>query len=492
MNAISASFSAFQEAMTVSDIFDDENFDEYNARLMRYKINWAFYENSAYRNIHSWAKRYKTDFGLYTFTRSIYNPANRLATFWQNHLMGGVLSSKEDAQNAAFPIVTDNPNVRSSLTRLWRDSNWAINKDVYTLYGCLFGDVGLRVIDDPITGSVQLSTVHPGHIVDYSETSAGVTEYYMIEKPLTLDNGASGLYTEIAEFVPGGVMYTTMFNGKEIDFGPGASWLSPTPFIPLVVVKHNHVGHSWGWSELHPAMSKFREIDDLASKLTDYIRKSVDSPWLFSGVAKPTTTPRVAGETPTANLQEPRREEIPSLYAANPNAKASAMIAQLDINGSISHLNGVLKIIEDEYPELRAESLRLSGDVSARSLKLAQQPAEVKVNMRRVHYDTALIRAQSMAMALGGQAGYPGYEGFSLADYNTETVEHSIGTRPIFNVTTIDQIEEDKAFWEAAKSAKDAGIPLHLYLEFAGWSTDRIERIKSDPQYKELTFSNFP
>jgi len=37
-------------------------------------------------------------------------------------------------------------------------------------------------------------------------------------------------------------------------------------------------------------MSKFREVDDIASKLDDQIRKMVDAPWLFIGMTKPVKT----------------------------------------------------------------------------------------------------------------------------------------------------------------------------------------------------------
>lgn len=494
MTAASASITAFREAMMSADILDQDDFGDYSARLLRYRIMWAFYENTAYRALHRWAQKYKADYGLYKYTRSIYNPANRLGTFWQTHLMGGHLSTKPDDNDSAIPIQTDSEQLLRSIQRLWDDSQWVVNKDIFSLYGVVMGDVGLRAIDDPAAKKVRMAVVHPGTIVDLVKNADGDTTYYRIEETREDPRGGSRdvVYAEIAEIVNGAVHYTTLLDNSLFEWnGVAAEWDVASPFIPFRLVQHNNVGLSWGWSELHAAMSKFREGDDLASKLSDQIRKSVDSPWFFAGVNKPTTTPRTAGDASTAQKPDPGREEIPAIYASNPAARAQAMVGPLDIPGAMQHLSGLLGIIEDEYPELRAERLRLNGDVSARALRLAQQPAEAKIKMRRAHYDAGLARVQAMAVCMGGQLGYAGYEGFNYGSFETEA-KHAIADRAVFNVTKFDKLDEEKMFWETAQIAAAAGMPLDLYLESAGWPAERVEKLRASQQFKNLTFTDFP
>jgi hypothetical protein len=67
--------------------------------------------------------------------------------------------------------------------------------------------------------------------------------------------------------------------------------------------------------------------------------------------------------------------------------------------------------------------------------------------MRRAGYDSALMRAHQMAVAIGGMRGYVGYQGFSLDSYRAGALEHSIGDRPVFAIDPLDRIEEDTAFW---------------------------------------------
>src|SRR5690606_6064623 len=115
-------------------------------------------------------------------------------------------------------------------------------------------------------------------------------------------------YTETAERGAGeDVIFTTYLNGQPYPWnGQAAEWVEPYGFIPLVLIHHNDVGLDWGWSELHPARSKIHELDDLASMLSDQVRKSINTVWLFTG-DKPSSAPSLAGRTATADLPEPGR-----------------------------------------------------------------------------------------------------------------------------------------------------------------------------------------
>jgi hypothetical protein len=45
-------------------------------------------------------------------------------------------------------------------------------------------------------------------------------------------------------------------------------------------------------------------------------------------------------------------------------------------------------------------------------------------------------------------------------------------------------IEHDTAFWTAAKTARDAGVPLVVFLEQSGWGDEDIAKITSSPEYQ--------
>lgn len=456
-------------------------FGDWQARQLRYAVLWAYFENDAYRDVHSWARAYRADYGLYKYIRNIYNPAQRLGTFWETHLMGGALDPEAGdgtGQPSALPILTDNRTLRPALATLWRDSNWSVNKQIYALRGATLGDTVLRVVDDVARQRVYLEALHPGLLAAITRDPFGHVKSYRIEeqRPNPLGVGTV-VYVETATRDGENVVYRTLLNGAPYAWnGVAAEWAEPYGFVPLVAVKHRDVGLDWGWSELHPALAKIRETDDLASKLDDQIRKLVDAPWLFAGVDDPRKPTRAgAGAPPSTKRPEPGREEMPVLYGPT-GATATALVAPLDISATGEQIQRILQALESDYPELSFERLRLSGDASGQALRVARQPAESKVQERRTPYDDGLVRAQQMAVAIGGWRGYRGYESFGLESYRAGALNHRIGNRPVFGSDPIDQLEEQKLFWEVAKIAREAGVRLEVVLEQAGWPAEKIRR----------------
>jgi len=52
----------------------------------------------------------------------------------------------------------------------------------------------------------------------------------------------------------------------------------------------------------------------------------------------------------------------------------------------------------------------------------------------------------------------------------------------VFVVDEMDELDEQKLFWEAAKTAKEAGLPLLVYLERAGWEEDDLAMVRDSPE----------
>lgn len=484
-----AGVTAFQEAYMSADASDDSDFSSYAARKMRYLIFWSFFENTAYRNVHTWSTKFKADYGLYKYTRAIYNPAHRLGDFWQTHLWGGTLDATDGiaGDGGALPIITDDDVLRGAIARLWQDSNWQVNKDIVSLWGATLGDVILKVIDDTERGQVYLNLIHPSTVSELVRDARGNVKGYEITETRADPRGGSRdvTYTETAERDGDNVVYRTYLNNDLYAWNNIASeWFEPYTFIPMVSIQHDNVGLSWGWSELHAAMSKMREVDDQASKISDHIRKYVDPAWLATGIQKAGTTPTVTHSASSTTRPEPGREEMKMLYGPV-GADIKPFVAPLDLPGALQHVTNLLSSLEDDYPELRVEKLRLTGGLTGRAMQLAQQPAEAKVLKRRAGYDDALRRAQQMAIAIGGWRGYDGYKGFNLDSYKAGKLDHAIGSRTVFQTTKADQLEEDKLFWETAQAAYMGGgeTGLMKFLESHGYSDTDVASVLKSPQF---------
>lgn len=478
-----AGVRAFREAYFSATPLDQSDFSDVDGRRMRYDLYWSLYASTVYRDVHRWSRGFRTTYGLYKSIRPIHNPAYRLAEFYATHLLGGGLDpAAGDGQAApsALPIVTGNERLRPALARLWRDSRWQTNKDIWTRTGTILGDVGLEIVDDPVRKRVTKRVVHPGSLSWVETDDAGNVKAYAREeqRPHPATPERSVTYLEEVTRAGDAVVYTTYLNGDRYDWtGMGETWRIPYGFVPLVMAQHINVGLEWGWSEYHAALAKIREVDDLASSLSDQIRKTVNPIWILAGMKAQASSETPPGRTATAANPEPWRDEVNVRYAADPQASAKAMVAPLDIAGVSARILQIVDELERDYPELRFDRLRAAGDASGTALRIARQPAESKVVMRRAPYDEAHVRADQMAVAIGGWRGYAGYEGFSLASYAAGALDHRIGDRPVFSVDAMQRLEEDEKFWTVAKLAVDAGEPLAVFLEDQGWTEAQIARL---------------
>jgi hypothetical protein len=496
-----AAYRAFREPQLVmKSPLDWEDFADFESRRNRYAILWAFFENSAYRSMHDWSHTYKIKYGLYRYIRHIYNPAHRLGTFWQTHLLGGRLDpAAGDGVRlpTAIPIVTgerlseeQDQALRMAIAEVWRTSNWKVRKDIFTLWGSVFGDVALGVVDDTERGKVYLEVVNPSIIQDVELDPFGNVKAYIFEeaRPHPETGRTTVTYREECTRSGDKVIYRTYLNKQPYAWPgqDGAEWELPYGFVPLVMVRHYDVGLDWGWSEMHAGRVKFQEVDDLASKLHDQVRKMVDAPWLLSGVDKPGSTPTTTSRD-SETYQEgssalkrpyPGREEMPFLYGPV-GAEAKELVANLDIAATAGVIGDLLEELERDYPELQMDIWSASAQTSGRALRVARQRAESKVRLRRVNYDDGLVAAQQMAVAIGGWRGYEEFAGFDLDSYGKGLLDHSIDKRAVFAQDPMDDTEIEEAEWRAVNEAVRAGVPLEFYLqEEKGWDEEKIRRLQ--------------
>jgi hypothetical protein len=484
MTRLTAATKAFQKPDVTTDPPDlDADWNSWESRRLRYAIFWAFYENTTYdeMSFRNWPQQYKTRYGLYRYIRNIYNPSWRLGEFWKAHLWAGTL---EDIP-LIFPETVAEEDLLGAIKQIWQWSNWQVKKDIVPLYGSVLGDVGILIIDDPQREKVFFEVINPNNIANIELDPVGNVKGYEIQEerqdPRT-NKEKSVVYSEIAVRDGEDVIYTTLLDGAPWPWnvdenGEGvASWSRPYGFIPLTLIQHNDVGLQWGWSEIQPGQSKFREIDDQSSKLNDQIRKVTDPIWAFFGITKPEDDPtftetRLTG-TAAANRPQPGREQMNALYG-NSDGSAVPLVAPLDIEAVIGNIEALTKEIERDYPELRLMALdEAGGNISGRALRLAQQPAETKVNQRRPNYYSALVRANQMAIAIAGFNGYNGFESFDLDSFDRGLLEHSIGKMPIFGIDPLDELELEKERAAVAKIWTDAGAGIEQAAIQAGLTED--------------------
>ncbi len=124
--------------------------------------------------------------------------------------------------------------------------------------------------------------------------------------------------------------------------------------------------------------------------------------------------------------------------------------------------------------------MTVGGAASGRARRIARERIEARVVARRAGYDDALVRAQMMAISIGGMKGYEGYEAFNAESYANGELAHSIGDRPVFAVDTMDHIEEGQARANVLASLTASGVPVVAAMELAGYPPKRSRRSKKE------------
>lgn len=481
-----------------------------DARALRYLLYEALWENTAYDGgpygTHVWSHSFKVKHALYAYTKGVYNPTYRLVEFWASNLWGGQLDDEAGdgvKKPSALPIRTrnDNPKLRKAIAQLWRNSRWEATKTKAARYGAMLGDSPIRLDIQPIRNRpnkwlVRIVPEHPRKYRDVLFGPTGEVIEYLFEEVRRdprqgIDAGINSkpinyvVYREHARLEGDQVVFKTYLDDKAHNWrglnSDGkdlpAQWNLQWPMLPLVWTQHIDAGQDFGVSEVHCGLEKFTGIDDVGSKFNDHIRQTVKSRWLLAGItAREITESKALRKKPSEKDPEPGRDEEANICSQKTDAKAHSLTSSLDLQGASTTLTDRLSEIERDYPELRYDRLRSTVESSAEALREIRKPVITKAHERRKAYDPNLCTIQALAVCVAGELNSEGFEGFSLKDFGTEAVEHSIGPRPVFEVEPLDRYAEDLQNATASRTWREADVPLEICLERAGWDPEIIQR----------------
>jgi hypothetical protein len=483
MEAISAGVRTFQEQYVTLSALDSDEPDEYSARRLRCEIARAAWENTRHRNIHPWAQAVRNRYSLYKYIRSIHDVTFQDTEFWVSMIWRGLL--RQDLMAGAVPLSvdegTDEDAARRAAFQLLTASNWNVNKSIASRLGALCGYVGLSVINDAARRQVRVEIAPPESIEDITIVNGNV-------KSVTLSNwrdderdmntkytlkiyrgeGDAVIYETYVNDAPEAWLNSYDANGTHV-----WTWQENYGFVPFALIKHIDSGMSpWGVAELQSALSKILETDDVGSMLDDQLRKMVNPIGLFAGMTKQDV--EMNSKPATADRPQPGREEMKNVYASNPAATWTPLVFNLDIAQARERIKDIVSAMKDEYPELR-NLYDMGGDSSGKALAIIREPVEAKVIDRRVNYDAGLLSALRMGIAIGGEFGYPGYEGFDLRSYSTGELGINIAPRDVFPPTRADVLAEQQIFWQGWAGVANTEVTFETYARSMGWSDEQIE-----------------
>ena len=456
-------------------------------RTSRYDWFWSLYWNTAYDQLSSYMANYPSGSKLYRYTRGLRNPVGRFVDFYLANVWGGMLDLEAGdgrERPSALPILTDDDTLRAAISQVWQWSNWASRRNLVVMHATTLGDAFIKVVDRPSSQRCYMQVRWPGEFSDVQWDDFGHIKACTIEYQVQ-DGSESYRYKEIIEHprVWGGerTRFRTFKNDRPWAFAdnqngggqPVAEWEAPYDFVPVVHVPWMDVGQGWGAVGFVKTLRKIDAANALASQLADQVGKAVNTPLVAYGIQ--------AGDVETRYSDE----GVPILYVNRTPSEAgiAPLIGDLNLEHGLAVLAGQLDEITQDLPEMRlAEALR-SG-MSGEALGRAFSDVIAGIQAVRSTHDSALVRAQMMAVAIAGASGYGrAFGGFNLTSFNQGRLDHTIGSRPVLPRSNAEELAEVQQRWAMIKSAVEAGVPLATALrEIGGWTSAQMRQMERDEE----------
>lgn len=485
MYAAQAGITAFREESLVP--IEALGWDAYQARTYRYLVGERYYSNIAYKNLvayAAYAARRKIDNKLYKRIRGIYNPVNRLCESYVAKVYGGSIDL-EAFEGGAIPITGADDTLLAAIARTMIWSNWRSNKSLYVRQGAKLGDVFIKIVDEVDAQQVRMELLHPSKVKSCEFDAVGNIQRVMIEYQAWEDDDDDKAYTpnrQMADKMSKPYTYTeiitpdrfdTYKNGSSYAFyndakgNPTTGWDNPYGYVPMVRTMHRDEGLEWGANAYQSTLDKIDELNDQASILSDAVRKNVDVPWLMLGIEEPETKIAVSDDN---------RDDMKALWVPNagPDAKAQSLAPNVNIEGTLKHIEALQAELERDMPELSLHRLRDTGQRSGIAVQNEFGDAIDRFIEAQGNYDDGLIHALQMAVGIGGFRGYQGFKGYNLNSYDRGDLEFMIEERPILD----DQLsKKDRVTFLISSSAPSEAVWSEL-----GIADDTIEQWKADAQ----------
>jgi len=454
---------------------DGNGWDRYTNRLSRYGVYNGYYNNVAYYHIQSYAQALKYYEKLYKHVRGVYNPVYRLVELYVSKMYPGALDLDE-AITGAVPIRSATDELRMALIRLWEWSDWSQKKALYIRDGVRFGDSFIKIIDNTTARRVRLEVVDPRKIKHIEKDDAGDIVYAVIEyrrQPPGRPDAPSELYTETITQES----FSTQLDGKPAAVhtngqGDGVQeWANDYGFVPLVHTAHRDIGLAFGAVPYSATLHKINELNDFASIVNDGGRRQVQMPLVSTGVRGDVTIGADQSRNPTDTSDTPKKDEVAIINLPGKDATLTSIAPSINLADAAVIINMILEELERDNPELTLHRIRQGGNLTAPGIRGAYDDGASRIIDARTSYDSGLVRAHKMAVAIAGFRGYDGFEDYALESRDNDDTKHNIGDRPIIG----DTLAKNE---KISLTIQAAGSPAaEVVLEEMGYSKDAIDRV---------------
>lgn len=458
-------------------------------------MSWAeqYAVLDAYYNSNGLYEQLASIMALYGYRdeaiRALRNPTAAVIGFYAAKLWAGKLPE-------ALPIETDNQAIIEPIQQIWKWSNWSSAKQEVARTFPKFGDMFLKVSTKRSRSTNQINRVYieslpPQSVTKMETDERGYLTYLRTDTPI-VEEDASGnekTYVITEEWNKDTQLYrrwkhdkssTTpiaKLTGLELTLSFVQAW--GNDFIPVVWQGFRLTGGERGEAAIAPAIDKIDEINRQATALHKNIFR-YNKPTTIVGRdgtdASGRPLPPVSLGSGNALTQSTNPDED-NVWILPGATTVQSLVPSLDYANHILAIDKQMDNIVLDLPELVYSLLHtIGGNPSSISLQTLLLAASDRLLEARQNAESALIRAQQMALSIGAYVGI--FPGLSASGYDDGTFEHSFAEREVWTQSEMETAQTMQAY-------SNAGVPVKIAAQRAGWSEQQINDLDNELQMEQ-------
>jgi hypothetical protein len=421
--------------------------------------------------------------------KPLRNPAYRTVEFHAGHMWPGALPG-------ALPIMAAHDEIIKPIQQVWQWSNWAANKQVGARHSALYGDMFLKVAQTKDKRRVFIQTIEPEHVTDFDTDERDFITYVRFDVPMLRRNqdGTTTPYLHTEEWSKA----TGMFRLWESESAFTSFQITDVSelgdpirteeieafginFVPVVHAKFMDIGEDRGMGAFVPALDKIDEACRQATRLNQMLFRNMGGVWALEAnsedaAGRPMPPPRIndtdgtTDDDGTITLGDDKLLKLPG------RSKLASLVPNIDYGAALNILKDHMLELEQDLPELVMYRISESGNLSGRAVRLMLAPAIARLTEARGSAESALIRADQMALTMGANAGLWDVGTFENGDF-----EHAFEERDVLPNDELERAQAQQADGAALASYVSAGLPLEVAVqELWGWTPERAAQFTID------------
>lgn len=421
-------------------------------------------------------------------TRALRNPTNAVNSFYAATLWPGTLPNALDIQ------LPDGINEARGLAfiggvhRIWEWSNWGQKKQPFAYWLAGLGTQWLKVASrtnlQNEVDRIFFQSIEPEYVTDWDTDERGFVVWIRLDIPrIRRDNkGDIERYTHIEMWHKDDGTYqvwerpATAMDANDLGRLVIAANIEEfgVDFIPFVQCKCRDDGSQLGVAAVLPALDKIVELDAMATRLHQLLFRHNKADKQLVGVGTdaegmPLPPPRFDADN---GFEHVIGDE--TFYKLPAGWRIEDIISRLDYG---SHLAAMTA----HYDALKRTDLselvwydvsEVGGHLTGRALDYKLIPAKAKLDEVRGNADTALIRANQMALTMAQNAGVAGYAPDDIGVYAMGDFAHWFADRPFVPPAPTELLENDQLRATLLATFTGAGVSVRGAAEVAGYTPE--------------------